>query len=140
MVLIAAWQASEKSKSSPCSIEKKSCSLSFYFSDESIQKLSIFLTVVLIKGAQNCLQTNLNFSLWLAVGYIFFFLLDACRGVQVKSCMSSPKKTHSRSGNKSWGSALLPKIPRSKHFYLFLYLKVVWDLSRCSIWSLFNPY
>lgn len=72
MVLIAAWQASEKSKSSQCSFKKKYCALHFYFSADSIQKLPIFLTVVLIKEAHICLQTILNFLPWLAVGYVFF--------------------------------------------------------------------
>lgn len=136
MVLIAAWQASEKSKSSQCSIEKKYWALSFYFSGDSIQKLLIFLAAVLIKDAQNCLQTILIFFF---CGLCIFF--SFCGGVQVKSCMSSQKnqKTHSRSGNKSWRYALphvsFTEIPRSKHFNLFLYLKVVWDLSRCAIWS-----
>lgn len=71
MVLIAAWQASEKSKSSQCSIEKKYWALSFYFSGDSIQKLLIFLAAVLIKDAQNCLQTILIF--FFPMGYVFLF-------------------------------------------------------------------
>lgn len=76
----------------------------------------------------------------------FFFLLHACRGVQVKSFMrfNPPKNPNYRSGNKNWRSALphasFTKIPRSKHFYFFLYLRVMWGLSRCAIshtWIIF---
>lgn len=89
--LLQLGRRQKKSKSSQRSIEKKYCALHFYFSADSIQKLPIFLTAVLIKEAQNCLQTIFNFSPWLAVGYVFFSILDPCRRVQVKQ-LEIPKE------------------------------------------------
>lgn len=86
------------------------------------------------------------FYFFFAVSYVFF--LPFVEEYKLNLVWApKKKKPYSKSGSKSWRSALphvsFTEIPRSKRFYWFLYLKVVWDLSRCAIWShltYINPY
>lgn len=73
--LLQLGRQEKKSKSSPCSIEKKSCALCFYFSGESIQKLLIFFffSSSFDQGCSELFTNNLDFFTVTFCGLCIFF-------------------------------------------------------------------